>query len=241
MIQQLIDKSDNFEVIRDQVAAILKLEIANQKILATATTSDGSSAMYDASRVAQDGGAPRDPSQWDLKIYEERSNPWEAYLNNSDPSVPPIVNVWYDTSAVDTTASNRIERQKVTTTINIDCYARGVARSNGTGHVAGDHDAALNSQRAARLVRNILMASEYTYLQLQGVVWGRWVQSIASFQPQFDANNVQQVVATRLQLVVTHNEVSPQYVGEPLCLLSLQVLRAEDGEILIAADYEYNQ
>ena len=62
MIAELIDKQDNSEIVRDQIAAILATEVANQQALATA---DG-----------------KDPADYKLRIYTERSNPWEAFLND---------------------------------------------------------------------------------------------------------------------------------------------------------------
>ena len=221
MISELIDKQDNFEVIRDQIAFILVSEIANQMALATA--------------------AEKDPEDWRLKVYTERSNPWELFsdVKCSDPVPPPIVNIWYDNSSFDQKAGNVVFRQKSDTVYNIDCYGYGRSSDDGgTGHTAGDKSAALAVQKAIRLVRNILMAAEYTYLDLRGTVWQRWPQSITVFQPQIDSRTVQNIVGARVALRVGFNEFSPQINGEELELLSISVTRAEDGEIYLEADYE---
>lgn len=215
-IETLIDKFDNSEIIRDQIAAILVTEVAAQKALASA--------------------AGKDPALWDLRVYTERSNPWERFLN--DPTATtPVVNVWFDNSGFDQAGSTVVERQKTTATYNIDCYGFGVSKSAPGGHAPGDREAAFEAQRALRLVRNILMAAQYTYLGLRGVVWQRWPQAITSFQPQIDAQQVQQVVAGRLAFRVTFNELSPQVVPQILELVSVDVIRAEDGEIVLEADY----
>ena len=109
----------------------------------------------------------------------------------------------------------------------------------GTGHVPGDKEAAFEVQRALRLVRNILMAAEYTYLSLRGLVWQRWPQAVTVFQPQIDARQIQQIVGARLAFRVVFNEFSPQVEAETLELLSVDVIRAEDGEIYFEADYDY--
>ena len=83
------------------------------------------------------------------------------------------------------------------------------------------------------------MAAEYTYLGLQGLVWQRWPQSITVFQPQLDGRQMQQIVGARLALRVVFNEFSPQVEAETLELLSVDVIRAEDGEIVLEADYDY--
>ena len=219
MIAELIDKQDNSEIVRDQIAAILATEVANQQALAIA---DG-----------------KDPADYKLRIYTERSNPWEAFLNDqTDRS--PIVNVWFDSSNFDKGASNIVERQKTEATFNIDCIGFGMSEDvPGGGHKAGDKEAALEVQRAIRLVRNILMAAEYTYLGMQGVVWQRWPQSITSFQPQIDGRQIQQIVGARLAFNVVFNEFSPQVPAVTLELVSAEVSRSEDGEVIVNADYDY--
>lgn len=215
----LIDKQDTFEIIRDQIVAILVLETANQQALATL--------------------AGKDPDDWKLRIFMERSNPWEQFLNGPvDRS--PLINVWYDNSGFDSASSNVIERQKTDGVFNIDCYGYGQSEDDiAGGHKPGDREAALEVQKALRLVRNILMAGENTYLQLRGTVWGRWPQSATVFQPQQGERAAQQIVGARLTLRVTFNEFSPQVVAETLELLSVDVIRAEDGEIVVEADYNY--
>lgn len=217
MIQELIDKNDTAELVRDQLAALLALEIANQKTLAVQ--------------------AAKNPALWDLRVFAERSNPWEL-ADDDDPR--PIVNVWWESAKAIGWASDTVERQTYAGVFNLDVYGFGVSQADGTGHVPGDEDAALQGQRAARLVRNIVMAGQYTYLGLRGLVASRMVEAITSFQPQQDAHNVAQVVALRLSLRVEYLEFSPQYVGQPLELLNARVYRAErDGEILVEATYEY--
>lgn len=219
MTLPLIDKQDTFEIVRDQIAAILALETANQQTLASA--------------------AAKDPELWKFRVFTERSNPW-SQLTEPSTDKSPIVNVWYDTSTFDESASNRVERQKAVATFNVDCYAQAVsADDGGSGHIAGDQQAALDAQRVVRLVRNILMAGENTYLQMQGTVWGRWPESIKLFQPQLDNRSVENVVGARVSLRVTFNEFSPQVEGETLELISACVKRVEDGEIVIDAEYPH--
>lgn len=219
-IATLIDKQDNAEIVRDQIAAILALESAAQVALATTA-------------------AKPDPNDWKLRVYRERANPWEN-LPSKTSDRSPVVNVWWDSSAFEANASNIVERQKSSTVINIDCYGYGKSANVGAGgHTCGDQDAAETVQRAVRLVRNILMAAEYTYLGLRGVVWRRWVDSITMMQPQQDNQNVHHVVGARLAFRVEFNEYSPQVVPETLDLLTADVLRAEDGEIVVEADYDY--
>lgn len=215
----LIDKQDNAELVRDQIAAVLATEVENQKALATA--------------------AGKDPDLWDLKVYTERSNAWEQFRDATAGALPPIVNVWYDSSAFDKGASNIMERQKADGTFNIDCVAHGVAESTVSGHTPGDMVAALAAQRALRLVRNILMAAENTYLQMRGVVWQRWPQEVRTFQPQLSPTEAVHIVGARLVLAVSFNELSPQVPAETLDLVAAQVERAEDGAVVVSTSYDY--
>lgn len=221
MIQSLIDKQDTFEIVRDQIAQILADEVASQMALATA--------------------AAKDPDDWKLRVFAERSNPLEQFLNpdetNFDDS--PLVNVFYDNSSFNAHASNVVEQQKSETIYNIDCYGFGRSRGDGAGHLPGDELAALDTHRAVRLVRNILMASTYTFLGLQGLVWRRWMQGISSFQPQIAGRNVQQVVAARLTFSVHFTEFSPQYEPETLETIVVDLKRAEDGQVLATAQFDY--
>ena len=50
--------------------------------------------------LATAGG--KDPADWKLRIFTERSNPWEEWLNiDADTDTSPVVNVWFDTSTFD--------------------------------------------------------------------------------------------------------------------------------------------
>lgn len=222
-IATLIDKQDNFEIIRDQIAAILAAEVVNQMALATA--------------------ALKDPNEWKLRIFLERFLPFEEWLNVQDPDTidkSPIVNVWFENSTFEPGASNSIERQKANGIFNIDCYGYGYSSNNiAGGHNPGDKDSSFQAQKALRLVRNILMAADYYKLGLQGMVWSRWVQNITMYQPELNGQQVQQVTGARLAFAVSFNEFAPQVAEETLDYLSIDVKRTEDNQIVVDADYDY--
>jgi len=220
-IATLIDKQDTVEIVRDNVSAILATEAAAQVALATTA------------------GKP-DPSLWDFRVYQERSNIWEN-LPTKSGDARPVLNVWWDSSSFDRSASTTVERQKSIATINIDCFAYGgSAGDGGGGQTSGDQNAAENVQRAVRLARNILMAAEYTYLGVQGTVWSRWIDSITMLQlRQQDNRTVEHIVAARIALSVEFNEFSPQVPTETLELISTTVKRAGDGQIIVQADYDF--
>lgn len=212
-ILELITKQDNFEIIRDQIAAILTVELANQKTLS--------------------GGVPQP------LVFVERSNPWGQFIEAAEV-MQPIINVWFDSETFDESSSNVVERQTAAGIFNVDCYGAAVSLDDGNpagGHQPADLAAALEAQRTARLARNILMAGPYTYLGLRGLVGKRFPQSLSMFQPQIDNRAVQRVVGARLALQVRFNEFSPQYVGVELETLMIDVLRQETGQLLIRAEY----
>ncbi len=217
-ILELIDKKDTFEIIRDQIAAILVLESANQQTLASV--------------------AGKNPNDWKLNIYLERSNPWDKWIDvDSQTERTPIVNVWFDTDTFPTNAGNIKARQKCIATYNIDCYGLGFSSDEGLGHKAGDKDAAFEVQRAMRLVRNILMSAQYTFLGLRGTAWDRWIQSRSSFQPVLGDRPVQNVHGGRIVFSVSFNEFSFEYQGEDLELISAKIKRSPTDELFLRAEY----
>lgn len=223
MITQLIDKKDNFEIVGDQIAAILKVNIANQKSLASA--------------------AGKDPALWDLRIFSERNNPWSEFQDATGPEAP-IVNVWFDSSDSDRAGSSVVDEQKTTGVYNVDIYACGISVETAEGHDPGDESSARTLHRAIRLVRNILMSGAYTYLGLprkkKQFVWGREVASVNIFQPSADDATMQNIIGARIAFRVTFTEKSPQVEFENLDEIAVQVIRAENGEILLQTEYHYN-
>jgi hypothetical protein len=224
-ITQLIDRPDNLERVRDQIGAILLVEQENQQALARE--------------------AGKDPELWRLRIFSERSNPWEVFRDQDSEEEDeefdraPVINVTFDSESFDKSTGNTVERQTALGTFNVDCYAQAIAKDDpeGLGHEAGDEAAAKEAHRAARLVRSILMAGAYTYLGMRGVVGRRWVQSITVFQPQAGGQSIEHVVAARVAFQVEFNEFSPQVEGQLLELVSASVRRADNGQLLFAADY----
>jgi hypothetical protein len=225
VLSELIDKQDNSEVIRDQIVAILKTETAAQQILATA--------------------AAKDPAEWKLRVYAERSNPIESWLNITDDNIAaidksPIINVWFDNSNFDLAGSDIVKKQHAEGSFNIDCYGLGISKPDGVGQILGDEQASFEVQRAVKLVRNMLMAGETNvYLQLRGIVGRRWIQSINIFQVELNARQAQKIVGARINFAVSFNEFSPQYTGVPLEIVRADVKRAEDDAELLKIEYDY--
>ena len=216
----LVDKLDTFEIVGLKIAEILVAETTSQQALAVTA------------------GKPN-PEDWKIRVFQERSNPWGAFLN-SPVDQSPLVNIWYDNSAFDRASSNTIDRQKADAIYNLDCYAYGIrADVSGGGHEPGDELAALHAHRTVRLIRNWLMSPYHTKLDLKPVVWDLWIPSIRIFQPQEGGALVQNVVAARIDLAVTFNENVSPVETEVLELLSVVMRDETSGEISLQADYDY--
>lgn len=219
-LDSLIDKKDNFEIVGERISAILALEIASQKQLAEAA------------------GKPM--SDWSARVFSERADPWEQFESEQDDK-SPIVNVWFDGSDFPLKGSDAVKRQKSESTFNIDCYGFGKSSDVlGAGHSLSDKVASLETHRTIRLMRNIIMSSINTYLQMRGLVTRRWVQGITTFQPNSQERAAFHVIAARLPLKVDFYEESPQVEGVPLKYINTQVKRQEDGQMIVLADFDYS-
>lgn len=220
LIQSLIQKVDTFEVVRDQIAGILDIESRAQQALAQT--------------------AAKDPALWKLRVFTEATNPWEMFREPAGEErgraeLAPVVNVFFDRSTYDPERSDVIKRQTAVSLYNIDCLGYGISTGSESGHTPGDMAAALESQRAARLVRNILMSSYYTNLGMLKTVGQRFPVSLQALEwpdelrARFALSNVR---VTRFVLAVTFTETSPQYEPQPLETVGFTVKRSPDGRVL---------
>jgi hypothetical protein len=220
MIDNLMNDQDVFQIVRDKIALILATEIQNQMALAVV--------------------ALKDPLNYYARVYTERTRAWEQFLNVPVVDDSPLINVSYETSNFDKGTGNTVSRQKSSTIYNIDCYGYGSAEGvAGGGQLTGDMLANFKVQNAIRIVRNILMASEYVTLGLDGIVWQRWITTVNVFQPIIDVTPVQNVVGARISFAVDFNEYAPQVTPSVLSEISVDVTRAVDGQIIVEADYNF--
>lgn len=221
VLTELIDKQDNSEIIRDQIGAILLAESVSQQVLAVAEP---------------------DPLLWKLRVYTEAQNTIEAFTNEPEEAIKdpsPVVNVWYEGGSFDPAIGDTVKRQAQRGTFNVDIYGFAIAAEDGTGHKPGDREASFTAQRGARLVRNILMSALNIQLQLRPMVWQRWIASLTNFQVELQTPSALQVVALRVSLHVTFNEYSPQFAGDTLEFLAVDVKRDSDGMLISELDIDY--
>lgn len=213
----LIDKQDNFEIVGLQIAAILAQATIDQQALAVL--------------------AGKDPELWKFDVFSEKFNPFGDFQNNKSPV--PVVNVWYDTSNFNPANGDVVGRQKDDAVFNIDVYAAVAATDNPAGgHNPTDESTVLALHRIIRLVRNIIMHPDNTYLNLKGTVWRRWINSKEKFQPQIGDRPVENVIADRISLSASFNETPVIEDFVKLEVVGIKVKRAEDGKIILEADYD---
>lgn len=227
--QLLVTKRDNLVVVRDELAAILLAESANQQALAQAQG--------------------QDPQLGKLRVFLERANCWNEFTSDDsgddDTSAPaidttPIVSVYVVNTKYDRKRSDISVRQQAAAVFGIDIYGCGIATTTSEGPQRGEVIAANEVLRAYGLVRNILMSSMNTNLGMLGVVGDRWPEEFEMLNPpneDLDKQKFERVACGRLALSVSFNEFAPEYEGEPLELVSVGVKRKATGEIYFTANY----
>jgi hypothetical protein len=215
-ITTLINKQDSNEIVRDQIAAILAIEVANQRALAIA--------------------ASLNPDDFSFSVYIEQSKPWES-------SEMPLVNVIFDNDRFDNKNSNTIDRQRATGTFIIDCYAHKITNDDSSGDELSSREA----DRIARLVRNIIMAGEYTYLCLGtreypsgGIVSRRYIPRREKFQPDMRSEAYENIVACRLTVEVDYDEFSPQAEMLDFELL-INSCERDDEKVYFSTEYDMTE
>lgn len=217
-LQNLIPAQDNIDVVRDKLAVILAEETASQQALASA--------------------ASQDPDDYKIRVLLESSNPIAKYQQQEVSDRSPIVNIWMDGYNIVQSSSNS-QDLVIIATYNIDIYGYGISKDAAVGHEPGDKAAAIRAQSGLRLVRNILLSGYYRYLDLRGIVSQRGIESVNAFQPEILGQAVQKVQALRMALTVKLKETSPEYQGDNLEIVHVDVLRDSDGFVLAQAEYDY--
>lgn len=231
-IKTLIDKQDNFELIRDEVAAILAVETAGQKVLAIE--------------------AGKNPDLWDFAIYVERSNPWNILYDSNSKIIKdvPLVNVFFTSESSVGSQSDPINQTKMNGQVIIDALSgkTDIISETTGGMQYGDELAARDVQRIIKLVRNILMSGIYTYIftsiendvpiAVKGIVTKRSFSEIQVFTPDINDRPAGHIIGARMTLNVEYAEFSPQQEGVTLDTLFSRCTRTEDGSIYFDAEFD---
>ena len=225
-ILTLIDKQDNNEIIRDQIGAILAIEIANQRALAVTASKPN-------------------PDEYFFDVTIESTKPLEALTdadgNENGEIKKGLVNVFFESDTFDSPGSNVVDSQNVKGNFIIDCYAHKsgtIDEDNDDETILnGDEAASREADRIARFCRNILMSGVYTYLKLGRdaglqIVQKRFIVKREKFAPEQQNPVLNNVVGARLTMQVNYVEFSPQVILETLTTLITECTRSSDGKIL---------
>jgi hypothetical protein len=185
-IAELIETPDILEVVRDQLAALLSLELQNQYAL------------------AQEKGIPR-PQDYNIKVFVENSRPYDgAAIGQGQLSLINIL-----VSKVTVPASNpRIGNQKEKAVIFIDCAADG----NNTGNFRDDKSATFRAWKIMRLVRRIVMSEQYAYLGMRGTVTSRTFTQMEAGSPNIQAALALTIVRGTLEVEFVERSIETPFV-----------------------------
>lgn len=210
MIDILIDKKDNFELVKYKIASILKSEIENQKILAKEKS-----------------------NLYDIKVFVDKSNPLSIYSEaqyQNEKGQLPVINVIFDSDDLTLEGSANVGRQKVRGTFYIDCYAF----KNKEINKEADEEASREADRIGTIARNILMHDSYRVLSMNKVVVRRY---ITKREKMINQNNSAETVAVmRLILEVLYLEEDLHNQAFTLEEIFGKCILAETSEVL----FEYS-
>lgn len=219
VIDELLDSQDGFEIARDAVAAILAEEIANQQALAA--------------------NASADVSLYQLDVYAERVAPLENWRD--DPTAAPVVSVWIP-RYVPRSGGSTVDDERGEATLYLDVFAAGQDADSMSGHTAGDYQARVNLHRVIRLIRQILMSGQYTYLgsPRKAAQWcyGREIKDVEIHEPRRLENTAQWVATARISFSVDLKMSQPQWPGEVAEGQDVIFKRDSDGKVLAKATYD---
>jgi len=218
LITTLIDKQDSNELVRDQIAAILAVEVANQRTLAIA---DG-----------------KDPDDYSFSVYIERSKPWES-------GEMPLVNVLFDNDRFDNRNSNMLDRQRAIGTFYIDCYAKKNTTDDNEGDELSSKEADRIAMLVRNIIMSneyFQLALGYRELGVgNNIVSRRYIMRREKFQPDIRNEAYENIIACRVMVEVEYDEFSPQTETEDFELLIHSCKRSDDDKVLFVTEHDMTE
>lgn len=212
-IDFLINKNDNFEIIRDEITAIIAAEQANQKKLSASSPIT-------------------DETYFNFKIFSERLDPVNSLASDGeiDEDNFPFINVWYNNSSLQSNSqTNGI--QKYQSDYNIDIYAVSKSKIDESGNVTNsDELSSKRVQRIVKIIRNILANQNYTQLNLPKVVSGRFIQNISMLPPDAE-RSLNNMSVARITLQVDHIETTGENQYNNVELIQAKCTQDKNGLI----------
>ncbi len=201
---KLQSEPDNIEVIREQIAALLVLDLEEQ---------------YRLAKEAEDPNK----KDYDVSVFMEKDNPIQFVEKAENPF--PLVNVSLE-SAEQAGSTATVNRQSMTATFYVDVYATG----NTDSLEDKGMKASMKAWKTARLVRRILRAETNTYLRLRGIV-GSVSLSFQSGEPA-DVQSAIRVKMVRVTAKVDYTENVEITSGPGIEVISMTV-KDDTGEVIV--------
>lgn len=203
--KELLSEPDNIEYIRDQIGAILSVELANQFAL------------------AQEAADPN-ARDYNIAVYIENDDPLQYVDSGVNPF--PLVNLSLVSTEKDS-GSTSINKHNMSATFLLDVYATGNTESGENAAMR----ASLKAWKATRIVRNILCAENYAYFKMRGIVSGRDIVKFEAGNPA-NASAALRVKIVRITLNVDYIEGVAISEGEGLELVDAKI-SDKDGRVLV--------
>jgi len=202
VIGEIIPESA-YELVRDQVVAIIVAEFSRQRTLATGALRDWYDSFFDA-----DG----------LKIFVERGTPFDSSELNA-------INVYFGSENM---GSGTVLAVDGSVKIAVDV----VGASCGSRAMRGDERSARIVQRVAGVIRRILMHPQYVVLGMVGTVHGRKVSAISMGEPSA-LKDAEFTIGCGLALDVSVTEKLGTSVSGVLCESTNLTIDRDTGRIII--------
>lgn len=202
-INERLNEPDNCEIIREQISAIIAVEMANQ---------------FELAKAAEDPVA----GDYKVSVFVENDEPWQA---GEDGDLFPLVNISLENDKREKEAS--VNDTVNIATFNIDCYEVG----NRTGKFAG-RTSVIKAWKLSRCVRRILKSDHYHYLKLRGIVSKKSIISRQGGYPAGMENSAVKVAVVRIVLEVTYDENAPRTTGPGLEIMPV-IISDDNGQVVI--------
>lgn len=216
VINELIEYKSGVQIVIDKIAEILVNELANQQAIAI---SEG-----------------KDPDKYKGRVFTDRYEPLDQFKKNKTP----LANIFEsdDSTKLGSTATSGKTQDMVT--VFIDCYGIGSAKQTASGHTPADLDATNSCRNFSDLVRRILSADINENLQLdRKVVNSVIITSGQLFIPDFNARQLEPVMAKRLTLQCNVIDQPMVNNGVPLESVIIDIEKSDSGEVYATAEYDY--
>lgn len=156
-----------------------------------------------------------------ITVFQEQSNP---FLGGQ----MPLVNVVYDSGAIDLGSAPIARDQQGDHFYNLDLYYKGESTEVAGEIVFGDIEVKKAVQKGAAIIYQIIGAPMNTRLQFPprvtnpspppaelpaAFVGGRQFTDLIAFQPTYGDHTLEDIAAFRLRLKVRHTELMPELIG----------------------------